>query len=191
MSAKDDKIKLLLNKKRLTTKELKIIHKKINDVKYKKLILDRIRKSPKEEKKTYTLFSSKLVIGDPSNFSLIPSEYYDSKHIYSGLNGTWIGYKQYFFNEYNADITVIGHKSYINKDIKMVPGKGSIWTDVSSYYVGDLLTHPKYESQYEKIVLDKIMKNGYLVETGYDGSIKYYVGYERGKVVKVIFYNYK
>lgn len=73
----------------------------------------------------------------------------------------------------------------------MVPGRGLIYTDVASFYIGDLYTIPKNQSQYEKIMdlTNKQLKNGYMVNTGYDGSIKYYVGYLNGKVVKLIIYN--
>jgi len=150
------------------------------------MILDKIRSMKKEDKSSFNVFSSKIVIGDPSN-----NGGYDFRHFYSTLNGKWVGYSQYFFNKYNADIFVISHSNYIDKDIRMVPGRGLIYTDVASFYIGDLYTIPKNQNQYEKIMdlSNKELKNGYMVNTGFDGSIKYYVGYSNGKVVKIIIYN--
>lgn len=66
----------ILKKKTMTTRELNILNKNIKDKKYKKLILDKIRTIKKEDKGSFKVFSSKLVIGDPSN-----NGGYDFRHI--------------------------------------------------------------------------------------------------------------
>jgi hypothetical protein len=56
-------IEEMIKKKNLLTRKLNMLRKKAKDKKYKKLILDKIKSMKKEDKSSFNIFSSKLVIG--------------------------------------------------------------------------------------------------------------------------------